>query len=217
MPTIFVRSRRSMMTLMGIGLLDRAFTAQRLEDKNKMQNELRVELRLHRQAEQLEFEYSLESAPQTILIFDRLWDVQANALKADWAYLQIQDSTAIVQRLMQQLPQGLHIDTPIVPYGRELVAHSRANGKFVLSLPLKEAGAYSGFLHHTASRKPSQIHTVKFELGWCPKPDSLPPAIHPVEMNGEKLWLLPYSLVSNMQRLASSSPVQLEVPGLAFE
>ncbi|HLG98925.1 MAG TPA: hypothetical protein VKX49_21620 [Bryobacteraceae bacterium] len=208
------------MTLMGLGLLGmdvKLSAGQNLKESNRMQQELRVDLRARHTAGRVEFEYSLENtASQTILVFDRLWDMQTNTLKPDWAYVEIHESAATIKRAIEPLPKGLHIENPIVPYGREISPHSKASGRFSLGLPLTESGAYSGFLYPGAQQKPGAIREIRFEVGWCPKPVSLPPALHPVEMNGETLWLLPYGLVSMLQQIARSSPFQLDVPGLAF-
>jgi hypothetical protein len=190
---------------------------QSLKEKNRMQQELSVDLHVQVASDHLEFEYSFEnSLSHPVLVFDRLWDMQANALKPNWAYVEIRDGKAAVKRLMETLPQGLHLDSPAVPYGREIAPHARSGGKFSIALPLKELGAYDGFVRRGAQLKPVAMQEVTFSLGWCPKPASLPPAIHPVEMNGETLWLLPFGLVSQVQRIAVSAPVQVHVTGEAF-
>ena len=182
-----------------------------------MQQELRVDLRVHQTPEQLELAYSFENASaQPILVFDRLWDMSASALKQNWAHVEIQGGTATIQRAIEQIPQGLHLETPAVPYGREIAAHATGAGKFSIELPLKEAGEYFGFMHRGVQATTVPIHEIKFELGWCLKPASLPPAIHPVELNKETLWLLPYGLAINLQVVASSAPVRVELSGQAF-
>jgi len=190
---------------------------QNPKEKNRMQHELRVDLRVHCAPDQLEFEYSFENtSSQPILVFDRMWDMQAQALRHDWAYVQIRDSGAVVKRWMEGLPPGLHVENPTVPYGREVRRSARGGGKFSLSLPLKEYGEYDGFVRRGARAKPGPVHKVAFELGWSPKPASLPPGIHPVEMNGETLWLLPYGLLTTIQRTAVTASMRVDVSGEAF-
>jgi hypothetical protein len=189
---------------------------QNPKEKNRMQHELRVDLRVHSKPDQLEFEYSFENtSSQPILVFDRMWDMQAQALSQDWAYVEIRGSAAVVKRRMEALPWGLHIENPTVPYGREIQPSARGGGKFYLPLPLKECGEYDGFVRRGAWAKPEPVHEVAFELGWSPKPASLPPGIQPVEMNGETLWLLPYGLVTTIQRTAITAPVRVDVSGKA--
>ena len=191
---------------------------QSLKEKDRMQQELSVNLHVQPAPDHLEFEYSFENTlSRPVLVFDRLWDIQANALKPNWAYVDIRDGKAAIKRLMEALPQGLHVDSPAIPYGREIEPHARTGGKFSIALPLKQNGAYDGFVRRGAQLRPVAVKEVTFSLGWCPKPASFPPAIQPVEMNGETLWLLPYSLVSQAQRVAVSAPVQLHVTGEAFD
>ena len=97
---------------------------------------------------------------------------------------------------------GISRESATVPYGREIRPSARGGGKFSLPLPLKEYGEYDGFVLRGAWAKPEPVNEVAFELGWSPKPASLPPGIQPVEMNGETLWLLPYGLVTTIQRTA---------------
>ena len=183
-----------------------------------MQQELSVSLRVQPTLDHLEFEYSFENtSSQPILVFDRLWDMQANALKPTWAYIDIRDGKAAIKRLMETIPRGLHLDSPAVPYGREIAPHTQSGGKFSIALPLKQSGAYDGFVRRGAQLKPATVEEVIFSLGWCPKPAFIPPAIQPVQIGGETLWLLPYGMVLQAQRIAMSSPVEVHVPGEAFD
>jgi hypothetical protein len=191
---------------------------QSLKEKNRMQQELSVNLRMQPMPDHLEFEYSFEnSLSQPVLVFDRLWDMQANSLKPNWVYVDIRGGEAAIKRLMETLPLGLHLENPAVPYGREIAPHARSGGKFSIALPLKQNGAYDGFVRRGAQLKPLAVKEVTFSLGWCPKPTSFPPAIQPVEMNGETLWLLPYGMASQVQRVAVSAPIQVHVTGEAFD
>jgi hypothetical protein len=201
-----------------LALASVSLSGQSLKEKNRMQQELSVNLRVQPTPDHLEFEYSFENtSPQPVLVFDRLWDMQVNALKPNWAYVDIRDGKAAIQRLMAALPLGLHLEHPAVPYGREIAPHARSGGKLSIPLPFKQNGAYDGFVRRGAQLKPVAVKEVILSLGWCPKPASFPPAIQPVEMNGETLWLLPYGMVSQIQRVAVSAPVQVHVTGEAFD
>jgi len=187
---------------------------QAVKEKNRMQHELRVGVRVQSTSDHLEFEYWFENpSEQPVLVFDRLWSMQANALDPNWAYVEIHDGRAEVKRAMEQLPQGLRHENPAVPYGREIGPLARESGKFSLALPLKQHGEYDGFRYQGAQFHPAAVHSVTFSLGWCLKPAQLPPGIRPVEMNGETLWLLPYTLVKEIQLAATAPAVQIEVMG----
>jgi len=187
---------------------------QAVKEKNRMQHELRVGMRVQSAAGRLEFEYWFENlSEQPILVFDRLWSMQTNALEPDWAYVEIHDGRAEVKRAMELLPQGLRHEDPTVPYGREIGPLARGTGKFSLPLPLKQHGEYDGFRIQGAQFQPAPVHALTFSLGWCLKPGGLPSAIQPVQMHGEILWLLPYPLVRSIQLAATSTPVQIEAMG----
>jgi hypothetical protein len=190
---------------------------QAVKEKNRMQHELRVGVRVESTPDHLEFEYWFENPfEQPILVYDRLWNKQANALEPNWAYVEIHDGVAEVKRLMELLPRGLRHENPTVPYGREIAPSMRGTGKFSVPLPLKQHGEYDGFRYPGARLHPAAVHQVTFSLGWCLKPAQLPPGIQPVEMHGEKLWLLPYSEVATIQLIATAPPVPLELMGEAL-
>jgi hypothetical protein len=186
---------------------------QAAKEKNRM-HELRVGVRVQSTPDRLEFEYWFENpSEQTVLVFDRLWSMQANALEPNWAYVEIRNGRAEVSRHMEMLPQGLRHENPTVPYGREIAPLARGGGKFYLELPLKQHGEYDAFRHQRIEFQPAEVHDLVFSMGWCPKPSQLPPGIQSVEMHGETLWLLPYSLVAAIQLSAHAPAVRVEVPG----
>jgi hypothetical protein len=187
---------------------------QKAKEKNRMQHELRVSVRVQSAGDRLEIEYWFENpSAQPVLVFDRMWNMQANGLEPNWAYVEVHDGRAEVRRLMEQLPQGLRHESPTVPYGREIGPMARGSGKFSLALPLKQHGEYDAFRYQGAHFQPTPVHEVTFSMGWCLKPGQLPPGIQSVEMQGEKLWLLPYSLVAAIQLSATAPAVRVDAMG----
>lgn len=151
--------------------------------------------------------YSLtNTSAAPILVFDRMWDSQTQALDPNWAYVEIRSGRALVKRMMENPPQGLHVSEPKVPYGREVAPGAKADGVITLPAPLTERGAYDNFTHRSKQFAPTRVTAVGFALGYAVKPASLPPAFKPVEMNGEKLLLLDRPLVASLQRTATSEP-----------
>ena len=156
--------------------------------------------------------YSLtNTGAAPILVFDRMWDSQAQALDPNWAYVEIRSGRALVKRMMENPPPGLHVSEPKVPYGREIAPGAKAEGVITLSAPLTERGAYDSFTHRSKQFADTRVTAIGFALGYAGKPTNLPPAFKPVELNGEKLLLLNRPLVASLQRTATSEPASASV------
>ncbi len=172
-----------------------------------------VTAKFNKGPQDLEVEYRVENhRAETVLIYDRFWDMRKNALDPNWVYAEANGLRLFLRRLMQTKPVGLRIEQPPVPYGRELAAGASVSGKF--SIPhtpvVQESGAYYQFSHRGPVVQ-MPVNQVVFELGWSEKPKDLPAGIQPVEMNGEKLWLLPYYTVEQIQKVAVAAPAEMSL------
>jgi len=175
-----------------------------------MQTDIRLETRIEQSADSLAVSYSLlNSTPKPLLLFDRMWDRKTGALNPNWAYVEIRGGRALIKRIMEPVPDSLDVNNPERPHAREIAPGAKAEGKFVLSLPLTERGAYDQFTHASKEFDETAVTAAGFVLGWAEKPDNLSPAYKPVELNGEKLLLLSDGLIASIQRTATGEPAHI--------
>lgn len=177
-----------------------------------MNGDVQLETKIEAGEGGVKIAYSLEnlgSAP--LLVFDRMWDNEKGALDPNWAYVEIRGGRALVKRMMETPPQGLRVSEPKVPYGREVAPGAKAEGTVTLPAPLTERSAYDSFTHTSKQFADAPVSAVGFALGYAPKPENLPPAFKPVELNGEKLLLLDRAHVATIQKTAAGQPAAVAI------
>ena len=154
-----------------------------------------------------------------ILIFDRIWNPETQHLDSNWVYVAITGKIAVLKRTLELIPKNLQVETPPVPYGREVAPSGSANGEFTVALPLTEANPYDEFLRELQGSKPSRaakIRNLEFEVGWCLKSDLVEqnePA--PIKRDGESFWLFQYGQIENRLKSAKSAPAPVRLPAQA--
>jgi len=158
------------------------------------------------------FQYEVRnSLDQPIYVFDRLFDMRAQKLSPDWAYVAIDGQKVVVCRQVWPLPTGLRHDNPETPYGRFVAPRAAVTGEFSLGLPLVERDPYYSFLHSNA--KPTQVNITSLilRIGWGIA--SQLRAGSEVELRGERLVLFPFHEAISKQHLAESeaAPVKISV------
>jgi len=166
--------------------------------------------------DQLEISYAITNdSDATVLVFDSMYDMTAEALDKNWAYADFAGGSALIKRQMELLPQGLTFENPPVPYAREIAPSQKATGRFTLPLPIKATGPYLPILRRT---EPVQVDvaSIQLQVGWCAKPkwDPLPPYVSHVELEGQNLIMMPYSVVAGMQKTVRSAPRPIQVRGI---
>jgi len=187
-------------------------------EKPSMQSPVRLSAKFEFGPDTFQVEYTFENASnQTVLLFDRMWDFQTNAMNANWAYVEIRDGKALVKRALEIKPDTLMVEKPPVPYGREVLPGASLSGSFALPLPLKENQAYGTKLKPNGQATPVRIQQIAFAVGWGVKPDNLPPGIKPVDVGADQgLLLLPYGSAKQIQRLLMATPMNTNLEGIAI-
>jgi hypothetical protein len=173
-----------------------------------------VRFRYKLAAEHLEVDYAFRNpfnAP--VLVYDRLWNMQKEALDPAWIYIEISGGRAILKRQLEPLPVGLHHENPEVPYGREIAPGAEAAGNCKVDLPLREIGPYNAITKRGQPREVA-LTSLEFHLGWSAVPDTLPPGVKPVEVEGQKLLLLSYPKLASIQHVATSESFRVELAGV---
>lgn len=174
---------------------------------------MEIALAVRHDQDGLECEYrGVNHAGVPILVFDRLYSMASRKMETGWFYARVQGSQVELSRALFQLPPGLHHENPEVPYGREVGVGETFSGHFRIPLPLRDRNPYPA-LTRQARVLPTSVTDLRFRLGWAPKPTNLPPAIAPVDWEGERLWLLPYRSVLNLQQLATAEQRLAAVSG----
>ena len=159
--------------------------------------------------------YTVSNTTSTaILLFDRLYDMKAKSLDPDWAYVEVDRSSVAITRAVETLPPGLLMENPPVPYAREVPAGAEAQGTIRIALPIEEVGPYYHITRKGNSRDVS-ITKLDVRLGWSPKPADGAPATGGswVDLEGERLLLLPYWTAIKAQRIARSEPRTVNLKG----
>jgi hypothetical protein len=151
-----------------------------------------------------------------IYVFDRLYDMSAEKLAPNWAYVDLSSNRIVVCRQVWAVPAGLHHENPEVPYARVVAPGAKIKGLFPIHLPVAESDPYA----HIRNRDgvPRVAHAgddIVFRLGWAPVRE-----VHggsQVELEGEQLVLFPYPEAIQKQRLATSLPAKLPLPAAAAQ
>lgn len=180
-----------------------------------MQVDVRLKVNIEPTPDSLNISYEfLNTQEQPVLVFDRMWDRQKQALDPDWAHVEIRGTKALVSRAAFKKPEGLHFDNPPVPYGREVAAGKTLVGKFSIKLPLEEKFTFYNFVRQSGEWVDLPVTEVAFALAWCPKPVALPPGIKPVDVGEDKgMLLLPYESTISKQKLLISQPLRVSITG----
>jgi len=149
-----------------------------------------------------------------IYIFDRLYDMSAEKMDPNWAYVDLSSNRIVVCRQVWPVPTGLHHENPEVPYGRVIAPGAKIKGVFAIHLPVAESDPYVHIRNSGgAARVAHASDDIVFRLGWAPVRE-----LHggsPVELEGEQLVLFPYPEAIQKQRLATSLPAKLPLPASA--
>jgi hypothetical protein len=188
--------------------LGSSHAAQAAETSMYVKLPVAIELKQSTAGGQLKIEYSVTNrSGKPIFIFDRLWSAHAHTIDANWAYVQIIGKTAIIRRLMETMPPGVHMETPPEPYGREIAPKATATGVFKIQLPISEWGPFDRMLGRTPGETVS-IDKIALEIGWCPK-NELELGLNelsPVKSGAEILWPFSYGQLKGVQRTVKSAP-----------
>jgi hypothetical protein len=146
-----------------------------------------------------------------IYVFDRLYDMSAESLAPNWAYVDLSSNRIVLCRQVWPVPTGLHHENPEVPYARVVAPGAKIKGVFAIHLPVTESDPY---IHiRTADGAPRVADSSEdfvFRLGWAVVRD-----VHggaEVELEGERLVLFPYAEAIQKQKLATSLPAKLPLP-----
>jgi hypothetical protein len=179
---------------------------------------VKTEFRYSTTSKGLKVEYTLTNgSAEPILVFDRIWDLEAERLNRDWALVRFEGGTAVVSRTQVSVPARAIVEQPPTPYGRVIAAGAKASGSFVLPLPLKEQGPYDKLLKKSAART-AKLDGLQLKLAWGPRADfeALLNGRAPAEIGGEKLFLLPNRELGKKQKIASSAVQSAALEGLAY-
>src|SRR5258708_6620085 len=65
-----------------------------------------------------------------IYIFDRLYDMSAEKMDPNWAYVDLSSDRIVVCRQVWRVPEGLHHENPEVPYARTVAPGGKIKGVF---------------------------------------------------------------------------------------
>lgn len=144
-----------------------------------------------------------------IFIFDKLYNMIAEALDPNWAYVSCDGDVLRLARKLIPTPYGLHVELPPVPYGRVVLPGARMADTFRLNQPFREQGPYDEYLRKTSPRR-VPTHWCVLELGWSvvPPAEDLPPVSRtPVSVEGEPLRWLSYGTVMAFQHSVESNIV----------
>jgi len=151
-----------------------------------------------------------------IYVFDRLYDMSAEKMDPNWAYVDLSSSRIVVCRQVWRVPEGLHHENPEVPYAREVAPGAKIKGVFAIHLPVAESDPYT---HIRNAGNPAKVANssddIVFRLGWSPVREVRGGS--PVEVEGERLVLFPYPEAILKQRLATSLPAKLPLPAGAAQ
>jgi hypothetical protein len=146
-----------------------------------------------------------------IYVFDRLYDMTAEKMDSNWAYVDLNSNRIVVCRQVWPVPTGLHHENPEVPYARTVAPGAKIKGVFAIHLPVEELDPYAHIRNSGgALRVAKSSDDIVFRLGWAPVGEVK--AGSPVEVEGEQLVLFPYPEAILKQRLATSLPAKLPLP-----
>lgn len=164
------------------------------------------------EGDKLKVAYAVTNTGATaICVFDRLYDMKAQGLALDWAYVELNATAVIASRQVWPLPEGLHHENPEVPYARTLSPGATLKGTLSLPLPVAESDPYR---HIRDAGKPANVFPpptqLVFRLGWAPVADLLGGS--QIEIEDEPLTLFPYSEAIAKQRLTATPPLKLVAP-----
>jgi hypothetical protein len=180
-----------------------------------MQVDVRFKVNIEPKPDSLNISYEfVNTQQQPVLVFDRMWDRQKQALDPNWAHVEIRATKALISRSVYKKPEGLRFDNPPVPYGRVVEPEQSLKGSFSVPLPLEEKFTFYNFVRQTGEMQDLPVTEVAFALAWAPKPANLPPGIQPVDVGEDKgMLLLPYEMAISLQKLMISQPVRVNLTG----
>jgi|GEM_PF-3177054 len=151
-----------------------------------------------------------------ILVLDRLWNRKMKSFDPNWAFVEIRGSKALIKRVMEPKPQGLIVERPPVPYGREVAPGEKAEGSFTLPVPLRADGSYDAYVMPNAVEQEVEVTDIGFMLAWTTKPkEILSPAMRLVKNGEETLQPFQYHVLDGAQRFLTSSPATVRIKGIA--
>lgn len=182
-----------------------------------MQVDVLLKVDIQPKPDSLEISYEfVNPKDQPVLVFDRMWNRAKKAIDPEWANVEIRGTKALISRSLSKKPVDLSFDNPPVPYGREVAPGKSVSGKFSVALPLEERFGFYNFVRQTGEWKEIPVTEVAFALGWALKPQTLPPAVKPVDVGEDKgLLLLPYEMLEPIEKLVISQPLRLAVSARA--
>lgn len=179
------------------------------------QNGPTVHVKLALKEDSARFEYEIRnSLDQPIYVFDRLYDLRAQKLSPDWAYVSVDGQKANVCRQIWPLPDGLLHDNPETPYGRLVAPNAIVTGQFSLALPLVEGDPYYSLLHSKGKLTQVNVRSLVFRIGWGAALQLR--AGSEVELEGEKLVLFPFHEALSKQHFAETSATQVNLSVTAY-
>ena len=169
-----------------------------------------VHLKLMLESGSARFQYEVRNTlDQPVYVFDRLYDMRAQKLSPDWAYISVEGQKASVCRQVWPLPDGLRHDNPETPYGRLVAPKGVVTGQFSLPLPLVERDPYYSLLHSNAKPAHVNVTSLVLRVGWGIA--SQLRAGSAVELEGEKLVLFPFHEALSKQHFAESGATKVNI------
>jgi len=158
-----------------------------------------------------------------VLLFDRRWDGDREALDGAWLDVLFDGERAVLMRGYQSPPEGVMSEEAPVPYGRRLEPGETHTTELAVALPLVERWPWLSL--HREPLAPGESREVslpraELHLGWCvlQRADGLPEASQTAQqIDGERLHWLDGALIAGAQRTIAVALWVGALPGVRFD
>lgn len=157
-----------------------------------------------------------------VLLFDRRWDADRDALDGAWMDVLFDGDRALLMRGYQSPPDGVISEEAPVPYGRRLEPGETHTTELAVPLPLAESWPWLSL--HREPLAPGEAREVtlpraELHLGWCvlQRTEGLPEASRsPQEIDGERLHWLDGALIAGAQQTTAAALPVGALQGVRF-
>jgi hypothetical protein len=145
-----------------------------------------------------------------VLLFDRRWDHDLDAVDRDWMEVFLDGGRAVLIRGHLPPPDGVVATEYPIPYGRRLEPGATHITELCLPLPLLEDSLWMSLQRPPMGPdepREVEVERVDLHLGWCVLrgTEGLPEeSREPVELGGERMHRLDGALIAAAQQTAAT-------------